>query len=179
MAAVSFKDGWHGLPALTSSWWLVLLSRMRWTRRACEGWWYASDVINRLQMGFQAQCFPVTWLAFSLLSSVQALQASSQSVQYPAVPFPTQHLLPVSPTPQFPMVLYHEWVTLLLGEQIHGFYYFLVQGRLMVGGGSGLMVTGEVVCECLIPEHCNPPPKWWFPSCHPSRVQHFCNLVHF
>uniref|UniRef100_A0A287A5D2 cAMP regulated phosphoprotein 21 n=1 Tax=Sus scrofa TaxID=9823 RepID=A0A287A5D2_PIG len=35
--------------------------------------------------------------------SVQGLQASSQSVQYPAVPFPTQHLLPVSPTPQFPM----------------------------------------------------------------------------
>uniref|UniRef100_A0A8D1K9K3 R3H domain-containing protein n=1 Tax=Sus scrofa TaxID=9823 RepID=A0A8D1K9K3_PIG len=33
----------------------------------------------------------------------QGLQASSQSVQYPAVPFPTQHLLPVSPTPQFPM----------------------------------------------------------------------------
>ncbi|XP_029796327.1 cAMP-regulated phosphoprotein 21 isoform X10 [Suricata suricatta] len=35
--------------------------------------------------------------------SVQGLQASSQSVQYPAVPFPPQHLLPVSPTQQFPM----------------------------------------------------------------------------
>ncbi|XP_070433478.1 cAMP-regulated phosphoprotein 21 isoform X9 [Equus przewalskii] len=33
--------------------------------------------------------------------SVQGLQASSQSVQYPAVSFPPQHLLPVSPTQQF------------------------------------------------------------------------------
>uniref|UniRef100_A0A4W2BS10 cAMP regulated phosphoprotein 21 n=1 Tax=Bos indicus x Bos taurus TaxID=30522 RepID=A0A4W2BS10_BOBOX len=33
----------------------------------------------------------------------QGLQASSQSVQYPAVSFPPQHLLPVSPTPQFPL----------------------------------------------------------------------------
>uniref|UniRef100_A0A452TKB9 cAMP regulated phosphoprotein 21 n=1 Tax=Ursus maritimus TaxID=29073 RepID=A0A452TKB9_URSMA len=33
----------------------------------------------------------------------QGLQASSQSVQYPAVSFPPQHLLPVSPTQQFPM----------------------------------------------------------------------------
>ncbi|XP_040335631.1 cAMP-regulated phosphoprotein 21 isoform X18 [Herpailurus yagouaroundi] len=35
--------------------------------------------------------------------SVQGLQASSQSVQYPAVSLPPQHLLPVSPTQQFPM----------------------------------------------------------------------------
>ncbi|XP_041590285.1 cAMP-regulated phosphoprotein 21 isoform X14 [Vulpes lagopus] len=35
--------------------------------------------------------------------SVQGLQASSQSVQYPAVSFPPQHLLPVSPTQPFPM----------------------------------------------------------------------------
>ncbi|XP_059520206.1 cAMP-regulated phosphoprotein 21 isoform X4 [Myotis daubentonii] len=35
--------------------------------------------------------------------SVQGLQASSQSVQYPAVSFPPQHLLPVSPTQQFSM----------------------------------------------------------------------------
>ncbi|XP_011892321.1 PREDICTED: cAMP-regulated phosphoprotein 21 isoform X11 [Cercocebus atys] len=35
--------------------------------------------------------------------SVQGLQASSQSVQYPAVSFPPQHLLPVSPTQHFPM----------------------------------------------------------------------------
>ncbi|XP_059246592.1 cAMP-regulated phosphoprotein 21 isoform X9 [Mustela nigripes] len=35
--------------------------------------------------------------------SVQGLQASSQSVQYPAVSFPPQHLLPVSATQQFPM----------------------------------------------------------------------------
>ncbi|XP_037702945.1 cAMP-regulated phosphoprotein 21 isoform X8 [Choloepus didactylus] len=33
----------------------------------------------------------------------QGLQASSQSVQYPAVSFPTQHLLPVSPTQHFPV----------------------------------------------------------------------------
>ncbi|XP_037591992.1 cAMP-regulated phosphoprotein 21 isoform X10 [Cebus imitator] len=33
----------------------------------------------------------------------QGLQASSQSVQYPAVSFPPQHLLPVSPTQHFPM----------------------------------------------------------------------------
>ncbi|XP_043298805.1 cAMP-regulated phosphoprotein 21 isoform X14 [Cervus canadensis] len=35
--------------------------------------------------------------------SVQGLQASSQSVQYPTVSFPPQQLLPVSPTPQFPL----------------------------------------------------------------------------
>ncbi|XP_033613012.1 cAMP-regulated phosphoprotein 21 isoform X4 [Fukomys damarensis] len=34
---------------------------------------------------------------------VQGLQASSQSVQYPAVSFPPQHLLSVSPTQHFPM----------------------------------------------------------------------------
>uniref|UniRef100_A0A2K5IP33 cAMP regulated phosphoprotein 21 n=1 Tax=Colobus angolensis palliatus TaxID=336983 RepID=A0A2K5IP33_COLAP len=33
----------------------------------------------------------------------QGLQASSQSVQYPAVSFPPQHLLPVSPTQHYPM----------------------------------------------------------------------------
>ncbi|NWR53412.1 ARP21 protein, partial [Regulus satrapa] len=32
---------------------------------------------------------------------VQTMQPSSQSVQYPAVSYPTQHLLPVSPTQQF------------------------------------------------------------------------------
>ncbi|KFQ29674.1 cAMP-regulated phosphoprotein 21, partial [Mesitornis unicolor] len=32
---------------------------------------------------------------------VQAMQPSSQSVQYPAVSYPPQHLLPVSPTQQF------------------------------------------------------------------------------
>ncbi|XP_032766760.1 cAMP-regulated phosphoprotein 21 isoform X8 [Rattus rattus] len=35
--------------------------------------------------------------------SVQGLQPSSQSVQYPAVSFPPQHLLPVSPTQHFPL----------------------------------------------------------------------------
>ncbi|KAL2804093.1 cAMP-regulated phosphoprotein 21 isoform 6 [Daubentonia madagascariensis] len=35
--------------------------------------------------------------------SVQGLQTSSQSVQYPAVSFPPQHLLPVSPTQHFSM----------------------------------------------------------------------------
>ncbi|XP_012575829.1 PREDICTED: cAMP-regulated phosphoprotein 21 isoform X2 [Condylura cristata] len=35
--------------------------------------------------------------------SVQGLQASSQSVQYPAVSFPSQHLLPVSPPQPFSM----------------------------------------------------------------------------
>uniref|UniRef100_UPI00398ED079 cAMP-regulated phosphoprotein 21-like isoform X6 n=1 Tax=Pristiophorus japonicus TaxID=55135 RepID=UPI00398ED079 len=33
----------------------------------------------------------------------QAMQPSSQSVQYPAVSYPPQHLLPVSPTQQFPV----------------------------------------------------------------------------
>uniref|UniRef100_A0A2K5EQ82 cAMP regulated phosphoprotein 21 n=1 Tax=Aotus nancymaae TaxID=37293 RepID=A0A2K5EQ82_AOTNA len=37
------------------------------------------------------------------LRSAMGLQASSQSVQYPAVSFPPQHLLPVSPTQHFPM----------------------------------------------------------------------------
>ncbi|EDL08963.1 cAMP-regulated phosphoprotein 21 isoform X11 [Mus musculus] len=35
--------------------------------------------------------------------SVQSLQPSSQSVQYPAVSFPPQHLLPMSPTQHFPL----------------------------------------------------------------------------
>ncbi|KAM9601765.1 cAMP-regulated phosphoprotein 21 [Trichechus inunguis] len=35
--------------------------------------------------------------------SVQGLQASSQSMQFPAVSFPPQHLLPVSPTQHFPV----------------------------------------------------------------------------
>ncbi|XP_028751050.1 cAMP-regulated phosphoprotein 21 isoform X3 [Peromyscus leucopus] len=35
--------------------------------------------------------------------SVQGLQPSSQSVQYPAVSFPAHHLLPVSPTQHFPL----------------------------------------------------------------------------
>ncbi|XP_041104207.1 cAMP-regulated phosphoprotein 21-like isoform X2 [Polyodon spathula] len=35
--------------------------------------------------------------------SVQAVQPSSQSVQYPPVSYPPQHLLPVSPTQQFPV----------------------------------------------------------------------------
>ncbi|XP_048385479.1 cAMP-regulated phosphoprotein 21-like isoform X1 [Stegostoma tigrinum] len=34
---------------------------------------------------------------------VQAIQPSSQSVQYPTVSYPPQHLLPVSPTQQFPV----------------------------------------------------------------------------
>ncbi|XP_044772033.1 cAMP-regulated phosphoprotein 21 isoform X14 [Neomonachus schauinslandi] len=47
---------------------------------------------------------PQPHMAGPLVSqSVQGLQASSQSVQYPAVSFPPQHLLPVSPTQQFPM----------------------------------------------------------------------------
>ncbi|XP_035752471.1 cAMP-regulated phosphoprotein 21 [Egretta garzetta] len=36
-----------------------------------------------------------------ILQPVQAMQPSSQSVQYPAVSYPPQHLLPVSPTQQF------------------------------------------------------------------------------
>nr|XP_037858970.1 cAMP-regulated phosphoprotein 21 isoform X14 [Chlorocebus sabaeus]XP_037858971.1 cAMP-regulated phosphoprotein 21 isoform X14 [Chlorocebus sabaeus]XP_037858972.1 cAMP-regulated phosphoprotein 21 isoform X14 [Chlorocebus sabaeus]XP_037858973.1 cAMP-regulated phosphoprotein 21 isoform X14 [Chlorocebus sabaeus]XP_037858974.1 cAMP-regulated phosphoprotein 21 isoform X14 [Chlorocebus sabaeus] len=47
---------------------------------------------------------PQPQMAGPLVSqSVQGLQASSQSVQYPAVSFPPQHLLPVSPTQHFPM----------------------------------------------------------------------------
>ncbi|XP_051879696.1 LOW QUALITY PROTEIN: cAMP-regulated phosphoprotein 21 [Pristis pectinata] len=34
---------------------------------------------------------------------VQAMQSSSQSVQYPTASYPSQHLLPVSPTQQFPV----------------------------------------------------------------------------
>lgn len=40
-----------------------------------------------------------------ILQPVQAMQPSSQSVQYPAVSYPPQHLLPVSPTQQFSVVL--------------------------------------------------------------------------
>lgn len=39
-----------------------------------------------------------------ILQPVQAMQPSSQSVQYPAVSYPPQHLLPVSPTQQFSVV---------------------------------------------------------------------------
>ncbi|KAK6490531.1 cAMP-regulated phosphoprotein 21-like isoform X1 [Huso huso] len=35
--------------------------------------------------------------------SMQAVQPSSQSVQYPPISYPPQHLLPVSPTQQFPV----------------------------------------------------------------------------
>eukprot|EP00070_Physeter_catodon_P028243 XP_028335137.1 cAMP-regulated phosphoprotein 21 isoform X14 [Physeter catodon] len=57
---------------------------------------------------------PQTQMAGPLVTqSVQGLQASSQSVQYPAVSFPSQHLLPVSPTPQFPM---REDVTTQFGQ---------------------------------------------------------------
>ncbi|XP_054451314.1 cAMP-regulated phosphoprotein 21 isoform X9 [Pteronotus mesoamericanus] len=52
----------------------------------------------------QQQVPPQPQMAGTLVTqSVQGLQASSQSVQYPAVSFPSQHLLPVSPTQQFPM----------------------------------------------------------------------------
>ncbi|KGL80425.1 cAMP-regulated phosphoprotein 21 [Tinamus guttatus] len=45
---------------------------------------------------------PQQQIASHLLTQpVQAMQPSSQSVQYPAVPYPPQHLLPVSPTQQF------------------------------------------------------------------------------
>ncbi|XP_024602917.1 cAMP-regulated phosphoprotein 21 isoform X1 [Neophocaena asiaeorientalis asiaeorientalis] len=57
---------------------------------------------------------PQTQMAGPLVTqSVQGLQASSQSVQYPAVSFASQHLLPVSPTPQFPM---REDVTTQFGQ---------------------------------------------------------------
>ncbi|XP_037382043.1 cAMP-regulated phosphoprotein 21 [Talpa occidentalis] len=47
---------------------------------------------------------PQPQLASSLVTqSVQGLQASSQSVQYPAVSFPPQHLLPVTPSQPFSM----------------------------------------------------------------------------
>ncbi|NXD83207.1 ARP21 protein, partial [Halcyon senegalensis] len=45
---------------------------------------------------------PQQQLASHLVTQpVQAMQPSSQSVQYPAVSYPPQHLLPVSPTQQF------------------------------------------------------------------------------
>ncbi|XP_007462775.1 PREDICTED: cAMP-regulated phosphoprotein 21 isoform X4 [Lipotes vexillifer] len=57
---------------------------------------------------------PQTQMAGPLVTqSLQGLQASSQSVQYPAVSFASQHLLPVSPTPQFPM---REDVTTQFGQ---------------------------------------------------------------
>ncbi|KYO43283.1 hypothetical protein Y1Q_0017576 [Alligator mississippiensis] len=46
--------------------------------------------------------FPATYAPLlQLPGPVQAMQPSSQSVQYPAVSYPPQHLLPVSPTQQF------------------------------------------------------------------------------
>ncbi|XP_016054356.1 PREDICTED: cAMP-regulated phosphoprotein 21 [Miniopterus natalensis] len=61
-------------------------------------------VVGPAQQQPRQQPSPQPPLAGPLVAqSVQGLQASSQSVQYPAVSFPPQHLLPMSPTQQFPM----------------------------------------------------------------------------
>lgn len=108
------------------------------------GWcrWSASDKPDFL-WDFRSQCFPVTWPAFSFLQSVQGLQASSQSVQYPAVSFPPQHLLPVSATQQFPMVPYFMCATFPPGEHVHQFYYLPMQGCVMLYVCPGLTVKGR------------------------------------
>ena len=127
--------------------------QMHWTKTACAGWWCASEASGIATPSTHL----LTWSAFSFLQSVQGLQASSQSVQYPAVSFPPQHLLPVSPTPQFPLVLYLLGMMFLLGERVLWFYYCWVDWCWV--GGPELTVSGNVVCECLIPEHCHSSPE--------------------
>lgn len=132
---------------------------MHWARKTCEGRWAVSFTYDSLPVGLHAPCFPVTWSTFSFLQSVQGLQASSQSVQYPAVSFPPQHLLPVSPTQQFPMV----WITcvwLLPWEgTLTGFTMFLCRaGQCWVGA---LGWPWRLVCECLVLEHSNPSSQSW------------------
>lgn len=136
----SCKAGW-----LCFAWhWLSVGGSERTEPRRPVGWcrWSASDKPDFL-WDFHSQCFPVTWPAFSFLQSVQGLQASSQSVQYPAVSFPPQHLLPVSATQQFPMVPYFMCATFPLGEHVHQFYYLPMQGCVMLDGCPGLTVKGR------------------------------------
>ncbi|XP_049995597.1 cAMP-regulated phosphoprotein 21 isoform X6 [Alexandromys fortis] len=85
-------------------------------------------------------------MAGSLVSqSVQGLQPSSQSVQYPAVSFPTQHLLPVSPTQHFP-----------LREEVAAQFSQLSMSR-QSSGDTPEPPSGPVYQASLMPQPAQPP----------------------
>ncbi|XP_050996748.1 cAMP-regulated phosphoprotein 21 isoform X5 [Acomys russatus] len=80
--------------------------------------------------------------------SVQGLQASSQSVQYPAVSFPPQHLLPVSPTQHFP-----------LREEVAAQFSQLSMSR-QSSGDTPEPPSGTVYPASLMPQPAQPPPSY-------------------
>ncbi|XP_038177321.1 cAMP-regulated phosphoprotein 21 isoform X3 [Arvicola amphibius] len=75
----------------------------------------------------------------------QGLQPSSQSVQYPAVSFPTQHLLPVSPTQHFP-----------LREEVAAQFSQLSMSR-QSSGDTPEPPSGPVYPASLMPQPAQPP----------------------
>ncbi|XP_021063601.1 cAMP-regulated phosphoprotein 21 isoform X11 [Mus pahari] len=77
--------------------------------------------------------------------SVQSLQPSSQSVQYPAVSFPPQHLLPVSPTQHFP-----------LREELAAQFSQLSMSR-QSSGDTPEPPSGTVYPASLMPQTAQPP----------------------
>ncbi|XP_034339874.1 cAMP-regulated phosphoprotein 21 isoform X9 [Arvicanthis niloticus] len=77
--------------------------------------------------------------------SVQGLQPSSQSVQYPAVSFPPQHLLPVSPTQHFP-----------LREELAAQFSQLSMSR-QSSGDTPEPPSGTVYPASLMPQTAQPP----------------------
>ncbi|XP_028642923.1 cAMP-regulated phosphoprotein 21 isoform X8 [Grammomys surdaster] len=77
--------------------------------------------------------------------SVQGLQPSSQSVQYPAVSFPSQHLLPLSPTQHFP-----------LREELAAQFSQLSMSR-QSSGDTPEPPSGTVYPASLMPQTAQPP----------------------
>ncbi|XP_052578504.1 cAMP-regulated phosphoprotein 21 isoform X5 [Peromyscus californicus insignis] len=77
--------------------------------------------------------------------SVQGLQPSPQSVQYPAVSFPAQHLLPVSPTQHFP-----------LREEVAAQFSQLSMSR-QSSGDTPEPPSGTVYPGSLMPQPAQPP----------------------
>ncbi|XP_031201401.1 cAMP-regulated phosphoprotein 21 isoform X14 [Mastomys coucha] len=77
--------------------------------------------------------------------SVQGLQPSSQSVQYPAVSFPPQHLLPVSPSQHFP-----------LREELAAQFSQLSMSR-QSSGDTPEPPSGTVYPASLMPQTAQPP----------------------
>lgn len=98
--------------------------RLKWRLRSVPdllylGWWWVTCIFRALFETFVlsnrdgggcccylslSRLYLLSFTVF-ILQPVQAMQPSSQSVQYPAVSYPPQHLLPVSPTQQFSVVL--------------------------------------------------------------------------
>lgn len=114
-----------------------------------SGWWWVTCILGagfeifvlNNKGGGDGTCYLslVEFIVFRLLllQPVQTMQPSSQSVQYPAVSYPPQHLLPVSPTQQFSVVL-----------KISYLFFFPWTWRC------------EYVCSRASGEHCNRCPTW-------------------